>query len=299
MRSPFAAATVLVISLACASGPSLYSIERDLDAGRIDEAVAKLEMRRAVRPGDVQVRMLLGDLYYQQARRALGGADEQAYTRLLGRAQDEVLAAVALRPEDPRPHTWMGIIAAYQGNLDSAYTSFRNARRLDPLRPISYTNLAHILVYEGELSRARRLLEKGRKLRAPQDELDRIEILAAWRSADFVEARDLFAMALDIPGFAETWDGAPLPAPMETFEDFASVCCSNPSCGPNMGRACGGLELEVTTRDLQAEAVLEELRLEMERTRRLREIYERRRDLEVVVEDEVQEEPAPPAAPER
>ena len=285
---PFAApllTALLLGGVACATGPSIDSIERDLARGRNAEAVVKLEVLRDRHPRSASVRLLLGDLYYQLARESLDAGDETAYTRYLGAAQDEVLVAVELRPADPSPHTWMGIIAAYQGRLDASLESFRNARRLDPVNPVSYTNLAHIHVYEGRLRRARRMLAMGRRLRAPQDELDRIEILAAWREGDFVESRDLFAMARDVPGFADSWDGAPLPETMQSFDDFAAVCCANPTCGPNMEGACRSLALEVRTRQLEDQAILEELRLEMERKRRLREIYERRKDLEIVVEE--------------
>ena len=294
LAASLVAAAILLCAAACVTDPSIDVVERDLAYGRNAEAVAKLEVLRDRHPQSSGVRLLLGDLYYQLARESLDAGDETAYTRYLGAAQHEVLTAVELRPADPRPHTWMGIIAAYQGHLDTSLESFRNARRLDPVNPVSYTNLAHIHVYEGQLRRARRMLAMGRRLRAPQDELDRIEILAAWRERDFVEARDLYDMARDVPGFADSWDGVPLPEPMRSFDDFAAVCCANPTCGPNMEGACRALALDVRTRDLEAQAILEELRLEMERKRRLREIYERRKDLEIVVE-----EPVLPAAPER
>ena len=257
-----------------------------------------LEVHRDRAPRRADVRILLADVYYQLARRSLDAGDQPGYTRLLALAQREILVAVELEPENAHPHTVMGIISTYQGNLDAARESFYNARRLDPLQPVAYTNIAHIMVYDGRLLPARRMLQKGRRLNAPQDEIDRIEILAAWREGDFVESRDLFAMARDVPGFADSWDGAPLPETMQSFDDFATVCCANPTCGPNMEGACLSLALEVRTRHLEDQAILEELRLEMERKRRLREIYERRKDLEIVVEEPVApQSAAPPASP--
>ena len=251
---------------------------------RVADAKENLEILREDYPDDLEVRVQLADVYYQEARLALEAGDQAEYLRLLGAAQDELIAAVAIDPAAAAPHTWMGIVAAYRGDLDTAVESFQNASRLAPVQGVSYTNLAHVWVYKGRLSRARTLLDKGRKLRGPPDEIDRIEILAAWRGGDFIEARDVFDMALDNPGFADSWDGAVLPKRMESFDDFANVCCANPSCGPNMGSACRLAQIEVAKRELEEETVLQELQLEMERRRKLREIYERRRDLEITIE---------------
>ena len=257
----------------------------DTRESQVADAKESLEILREDYPDDLEVRLQLAEVYYQEARLALEAGDQAEYLRLLGAAQEELIAAVAIDPAAAAPHTWMGIVAAYRGDLDSALVSFRNASRLAPVNGVSYTNLAHIWVYKGRLSRARTLLDKGRKLRGPPDEIDRIEILAAWRGGDFVEAQDVFDMALDNPGFADSWDGAPLPEDMQTFDDFANVCCANPSCGPNMGNACRQVQIEVAKRDLEEETIRQELQLEMERRRKLREIYNRRRDLEITIED--------------
>ncbi len=256
----------------------------DTREGRVADARESLEILREDYPDDFEVRIQLAEVYYQEARLALEAGDQAEYLRFLGAAQEELIAAVAIDPASSAPHTWMGIVAAYRGDLNAALESFQNARRLDPVQGVSYTNLAHIWVYKGRLSAARTQLDKGRKLRGPQDEIDRIEILAAWRGGDFIEAQDVFDMALDNPGFADTWDGAPLPERMETFDDFANVCCANPSCGPNMGNACRLAQIEVAKRELEAETIRQELQLEMERRRKFREIYERRRDLEITIE---------------
>lgn len=287
------AAVLLACSAANSPRGGMKQASEELEEGRVQDAQQTLETLRTEYPDDLEVRMALVELYYQQARAALDGGDQAEYLRLLGAAQAELLEAVAIDPTSSTPHTWMGIIAAYQGNLDAALESFRNASRLAPFQGVSYSNLAHIWVYKGRLSRARSLLDKGRKFGAPRDEIDRIEILAAWRGGDFVEAQDVFDMALVNPGFAETWDGAPLPQAMQNFDDFAAVCCANPTCGPNMGSACRAAELEVAKRELEEETVRQELLLEMERRRKLREIYERRRDLEITVEapEDESEEP--------
>ncbi len=289
MKSRQFALAVAAVLLACTGPPAarqgMEQASEELQEGRVEDAQQTLETLREEHPDDIEVRLALAEFYYQKARLSLDGGDQAEYLRLLGAAQDEILAAVEIDPAASSPHTWMGIVAAYKGDLDTALESFQNASRLAPFQGVSYTNLAHIWVYKGRLSRARSLLDKGRKFRGPSDEIDRIEILAAWRGGDFVEAHDVFDMALDNRGFAETWDGAPLPQPMEDFDDFAGVCCANPSCGPNMGRACKQAQLEVKKRELEEETIRQELQLEMKRRRKLREIYERRRDLEITVEE--------------
>lgn len=278
------AAVLLACSAADSPRGGLKKAGEELREGRPQDAQQTLETLRTEHPDDLEVRMALADLYYQRARQAFDAGDQAEYVRLLGAAQDEILAAVAIDPTAASPHTWMGIIAAYQGNLDAALESFNNASRLAPFQGVSYTNLAHIWVYKGRLSRARTLLDKGKKFGGPRDEIDRIEVLAAWRGGDFTEAKDVFDMALSNPGFAASWDGAPLPEAMKDFDDFASICCANPTCGPNMGNACRKAELEVAKRELEEETARQELLLEMDRRRKLREIYERRRDLEITVE---------------
>jgi hypothetical protein len=161
-----------------------------------------------------------------------------------------------------------------------------------------YSNVAHIAVYQGKLGDARRYLDKGAKNGAPQDELDRISVLAAWKSNDMVEARDVFNSAVVLsPAFATTWDGAPLPQPMKTFDDFAAVCCRNPTCGPHMEGACKREKQTVARRELDLDTLSEERKLEVERQTKLREIYKRRKDVEITVEDAPAPATPAPAAP--
>ncbi len=281
----------LVVALACTAGPSVRDAMEDQQAGRIEAAEEKLEAIRQSRPGDMEAWEDLVQLYYRQWRLAEDEGRSEDAVRYLSELQDEILEMVETFPENPAPHLWMGVVSVYRNDLDSAIVNFRNARALDPRSGAHYTNLAHTWVYKGKLSRANSLLDKARRYGAHPSELDRIEILAAWRRGDFVEARDVFEMALDVPDFADTWDMVPLPEPMETFEDFANVCCANRACGPNMGDSCKRLEIEVAQRRIDDEAIRAELRLEMERRRRLRDIYRDRGDLEVeVTVEEVPEE---------
>ena len=69
------------------------------------------------------------------------------------------------------------------------------------------------------------------------------------------------------------------------FEQFARYCCASPACGPYLAHACAGLDLEVTRREVSEETLLRELRLEIEKQRRLREIYGQRKELEIEIEE--------------
>jgi tetratricopeptide (TPR) repeat protein len=179
----------------------------------------------------------------------------------------------------------MGIIAAYQSDLDGVLVSMKNARRLDPQNPIAYTNLAETYIYLGKISNARRYLKKARKMRAPPVIVEMNEVLAAWRTGDYTEARDLFDSAYGLdPEVVKVWNEAPVAEPIESFEDFTGFCCGHIACGPYMENACKKMNQDVRHRDVSAETARQELVLEMERRRALQEIYGDRRDLEIEVE---------------
>jgi hypothetical protein len=71
-------------------------------------------------------------------------------------------------------------------------------------------------------------------------------------------------------------------------------CCASPACGPYLAEACNASKLEVAKREIPEEVALRELRLEMERRRKLEAIYEKRKDLEIEIEAP---EPVPEPAP--
>ncbi len=248
-------------------------------------AADRLESLSARYPGNFEAHLELGVAYYKLARKALDENREQDYTRYLERSLDAVLEATRIEPESPRTHTWMGIITAYRDDLDGALASFKNARRLNGRAPVHHLNIAQIQVYRGDLSRAHHSVEKARRLGARGAFVDIVESLAAWRRGDLVEARDLFEQAYALnPEEVNMWDEAPVDQPIESFEDFTAYCCANHTCGPHMGKACQRMQLVVKERELQDETLRRELVIEMERRRKLREIYERRRDLQIEVE---------------
>ncbi len=265
-----------------AIGPSVRPVQPDED---LQAAADRLERRSARSPNNFEAHLELGVAYYKLARKALDENREQDYTRYLEKSLDEVLEATRIEPESPSTHTWMGIITAYRDDLDGALASFKNARRLNGRAPVHHLNLAQIYVYKGDLSRAHYSVEKARRLGARGAFIDIVESLAAWRRGDLVEARDLFEQAYALnPEDVNTWDEAPVDQPIESFRDFTAYCCANHACGPHMGQACQRMQLAVKERKLRGETLRRELVIEMERRRKLREIYEGRRDLQIEVE---------------
>src|SRR5262249_49926775 len=99
-------------------------------------------------------------------------------------------------------------------------------------------------------------------------------ILLAWKENDMVEARDTFNGAVTLSkAFSETWDDAPLPKKMQTFDDFAQTCCRNPTCGPHMENACKREKQSVARRELDISTEKAQQDIERQRREELRKIY--------------------------
>jgi tetratricopeptide (TPR) repeat protein len=261
---------VLALLLAAAAAPEL----------------ARLEQERDRRPNDPERRQALGEAYYREARRALDEKDFAAYETYLSKAMDEVVESARLDPESPSPHVFMGIVAAYQGDIGRTFRSLANARRLAPRAWTSYTNLAETLVYKGSPRRdVERWLERGEKLGADPAVSELNLCLVSWRDGDLTAAERHFKRVKRLnPKVLESWNEAPVPKPIETLADLMGYCCGSPACGPYLSHACQESQLEVARREIPEEVARRELLVEMERRRKLEEIYSKRRDLEIEVE---------------
>jgi Flp pilus assembly protein TadD len=279
-------AGLIVFALACASTYMAQQQAADaIEAGQPERAIEILAPEVAEHPANSELRKALADAYYLTARQALEAREFEKYERNLGLALDEWIAAVRLDPEDPAPHTMMAIVALHQGHLDSSITSLKNAQRLAPMNPLADSNLAEAYVYQGDFRQARKYLSRARKSRMVTSHVEIIESLAAWKTGDMTEARDIFASAHAVdPGFVETWNDAPVTEPIQTFDDFAAFCCGDIACGPYMANACHNLRLDVKERNVSAETVRKELVLEMQKRRELEKIYKGRRDLDIEVD---------------
>jgi tetratricopeptide (TPR) repeat protein len=231
------------------------------------------------------VRVALGEVYYRIARDALDRErDEARYLAFLERSVAEFVRALELDPQDDRPHFYLAVMDTYRGEPRQALRGLNNVRRLRPTG-LAYTNIAELFVYLGQLHKARRWNDLGLRHGAPYGSALFNDMLISWKEGDLDEARRRFAELRESdPEMLRTINMARLPEAPRRFEDFAGYCCASPACGPYLKDACHALALDVREREISEETVLRELRIEMEKQRRLREVYRQRKDLEIEVE---------------
>jgi tetratricopeptide (TPR) repeat protein len=280
------AALVLIGALGCASSAAVSRAKVLSDAGNLAGASRELEQARDEHPDSADVRVALGDAYYQLARAALDRErDEARYLHYLELATAEFVSALEIDPSDERPHFYLAVMDTYRGNLREALRGLNNARRLQP-QGIAYTNIAEIYVYLGQVNKAVSWNDLGMKKGAPYGAGLFNDMLIAWKQGDLADARQCFAeLRATDPDWLRTINVARLPQTPRKFEEFAAYCCSSPACGPYMEKACRALDLDVKQRELSKEAALMELRIEMETQRRLKQVYEQRKELEIQVEE--------------
>jgi tetratricopeptide (TPR) repeat protein len=279
-------ALLLLAGAACAPGGAVGRAQARSEAGDLAGASAELERERDLRPGSVDVRIALGEVYYQMARDALDRERDQArYLAYLERSVSEFVTALELDPRNEQPHFYLAVMDTYRGDLRQALRGFNNTRHLQPAAGIAYTNIAEIYVYMGQLNKARAWNDLGLKRGAPYGIGVFNDMLIAWKQGDLAEARRCFSeLQASDPDQLRTINVARLPEAPRRFEDFAGYCCESPACGPYMKDACHALALDVREREISEETVRKELLIEMEKQRRLRKVYEQRKELEIEVE---------------
>jgi tetratricopeptide (TPR) repeat protein len=272
------------VALACASGPAREA-ERRLASGDLEGARTTLEAERERHPRSVDARIGLGEVYYRIARDALDRErDEARYLTYLEKSVAEFVTASELDPRNHLPHFYLAVMDMYRGKPRQALRGLNNARHLQPYG-LSYTNIAELYVYLDRLPQAREWNDLGLRKGAPYGAAVFNDMLIAWKEGELDEARRHFAwLRAQDPDMLRTINAAPLPEDPRRFEDFAGYCCGSPGCGPYMRDACRDLALEVREREVSEEAVLRELRIEMERTRRMKRVYEQRKELDVEIE---------------
>lgn len=281
-----------LLALGCASGGQVDRARAAARGGDLTSARAVLERERDARPRSADVRIALGEVYYRIARDALdGGGNEDRYLLFFERSVDEFVAALEIDPAVAEPHLYLATMDLYRGDLDGALRGLENYRRLAPMG-IAYTNLGEMYVYLGDTQQARHWTLEGLRRDAGVGPVTFNRMLIEWREGDLRSAEAHFEeLWRRYPEMISTINMAQLPREPDSFEEFATYCCGSPGCGPHMGNACGSLGLVATERSLSHESVLQELRIEMEKKRRLEQIYEQRRELEIEIEDP--ESPAP------
>ena len=281
-------AGVLFLALAGAAGAKPAEVPMAPTA----DQVAQYERARDKRPNRADLRDELGLAYYRFARGAFDRGDYPVYEDYLARAMKEWLASLRLDPENSAPHTYMGIVSAYQGRIDDALDSFYNARSLEPGAGVYYTNIAETMIYAGRPARdVETWLSRGERMGVSPAIVELNYCLLRWRDGNVEAAGRSFYRALKFdPSVVHVWNEAPVSKPINTFEDLTQYCCGSPACGPYLANACKTAERDVVIRAVPAETARRELVIEMEKRRELERIYKQRRDLEVRVKDP---EPAP------
>lgn len=276
----------LLAGLACAQSAAIKHAQARTQAGDLEGARQELEQARDAHPNSADVRVALGEAYYQIARDALDREhDETRYLTFLEKSVSEFVSALEIDPRDERPHFYLAVMDTYRGNLNQALRGFNNARQLQP-SGVAYTNIAEIYVYLGQLHKAQTWNDLGVKKGAPYGVGVFNDMLIAWKQGDLGEARQCFAeLQASDPETLRTINVVRLPHAPRKFEDFAGYCCSSPACGPYMKDACKALALEVNERELSKEATLKELRIEMDKQRRLKQVYDQRKELDVKIDD--------------
>ncbi len=276
---------LLLATLACVPTGGTRQAAQRVAPGDLEGARIALEQRRHERPRDVDARIALGEVYYRIARAALDGEhDERRYLEYLERSVSEFVTAMELSPRDDRPHLYLAVMDTYRGDLDRALRGLQNTRRLSR-SPIAYTNIAEIYVYRGDLAGARRWNDRGVRAGAPYGAVLFNDMLIRWHEGDLDAARRIFArLKRSHPDMIRTINLARLPEEPRQFEDFAGYCCASPACGPYLAHACSLLSIATEQRQLSKEATLEELRIEMERVRRMRRVYDKDRTVDIEIE---------------
>ncbi len=286
-----AGALAASLSLLACAPTGIEEARSALRTNDLPTARRLLEKDRDDFPDNLEVRLALGEVYYRTARDALDwDGDEGRYLAYLEQSVDEFVEAVRLDPKQPDAHFYLAVMDVYRGDLESALRGFQNARRLRP-GPIADTNLAEIYLYRGDLEEARRWNKSAYLSGGDIGTVTFNQMLIRWSEGDLDGARRRFEeLRRRHPELIRTINAAPLPTMPRSFEEFAGYCCESHACGPYLEHACQGLGLEVGRREVSEETLLKELRLEMEKRRRLREIYRQRKELDIEVEEQ---EPAP------
>jgi hypothetical protein len=225
--------------------------------------------------------------YYRIARAALDQGDIVTAAREFGRSEAEWLESNRLEKRSAKPHTFIGMIRAYQGEIADSVQRMFAARLVEPSDGITYANVAATLTYAGgDTQEIERWLARSASLGVRPAMIEFRRCILRWRDGDVDAAAHSFyrAIALD-PDVGRYWNEALVPRPLRTFDDLTRYCCASPACGPYLKISCATARDDVDGLDLPAERALRELRREMARRREL-EAKREQRELDLRLRDE-------------
>ena len=281
------AALLLLAAAACAPA-AVSRAEARSEAGDLEGARSELERERDLRPDSADLRVALGEAYYQIARDALDREhDEARYLAFLEKSVSEFVTALEIDPRDERPHFYLAVMDTYRGQLREAMRGMNNARRLEP-SGVAYTNIGELYVYLGELQQGADLDRPGSQEGSP------LRRRALQRHADRLEAGRSRGGSPVLLGAASDRSGA-APHHQRGAASRRRLAASRTSPATAArarpaGRTCRTparrSRSTCSEREISKEAALKELRIEMEKQRRLQKVYEQRKELEIQIEPE-------------
>jgi tetratricopeptide (TPR) repeat protein len=261
--------------------------------------LVKLERARDRRPDDVQRRNDLALAYYLIGRTAIDEGDFETAAQEFARSETEWNESQRLEGRSAMPHTFIGMMRAYQGEIDDSVRRMFAARLVEPSDGLTYMNIAATLTYAGgDTHEIERWLARGSTMGARPALVEFRRCILRWRDGDTEAAAHSFyrAIAMD-PDLGRYWNEAPVPRPIKTFDDLTRYCCGSPACGPYLKISCATAREDVEKLDLPAERALRELRREMARTRELNAAGPERRDLQLRPRSEADPALEPEAEP--
>jgi tetratricopeptide (TPR) repeat protein len=138
-----------------------------VDAGNLQQAAARLEEARELRPADDRLLFRLAGLNF----------DMQRYDP----AQNYVQEAIALAPSEWLYHYLSGLIAKVKGKLPQARAALETASQLNASGPEIYNALGEVALLEGDRQRALAAFERAVELN-PKDPAYRLNLEAARRA---------------------------------------------------------------------------------------------------------------------
>jgi len=128
-----------------------------------------LERRVAAQPGDVALRIELGDLYREQRR--------------LDLAAEQYSVVVYERPDNLDAAAMLGTLYAQSGRNLAALDQFRRVLQADPNHELALANLAVLLLQQGQPSEAQQVIDELRRINPEHPAVAQIEAAIASAAA--------------------------------------------------------------------------------------------------------------------
>lgn len=167
-------------------------------AGRVQDAQARLEEAVRLDPGDAEAHSNLGTVFLMQGRLADAAPQLEAAVRLepdddrvrynyanglsaagrINEAVQEYRRAIAINPENADAHFNLAVIVGPQGHIDEAIQHLRRAIEINPRNAEAHRNLSVAYGLQGRLDEAIRAAQAALRIQpdsaAARDQLNRL-----------------------------------------------------------------------------------------------------------------------------